>query len=213
MPIDRFFCSLAKDYRERSIGVILSGTGSDGSRGVRDIHAAGGLVICESPETATFDGMPKAAIETGVVHQVMPPGSIATILSLHKDAIPLDARMTGETNVPTETIDEVFQLLNDEFGIDFSHYKPNTVSRRIQHRLSLVGMRTLEEYSARLTGRWPRRERFSVSSRTSRYSRIRSCDSGEPANWTYCHTKERRRHTRALAYSLRSPRTSSQREK
>ncbi|MCA9110613.1 MAG: PAS domain-containing protein, partial [Planctomycetaceae bacterium] len=150
MPIDRFFCSLAKDYGERSIGVVLSGTGSDGSRGVREIHAAGGLLICESPDTATFDGMPKAALETGVVHQVLPPENISMILSMHKDAISFNARTTGETNVPTETIDEVFQLLNEEFGIDFSHYKSNTVSRRIQHRLSLVGMRTLEEYSERL---------------------------------------------------------------
>ncbi len=70
MPIDHFFRSLAQDAGDRAVGVILSGTGSDGSRGIREIHSAGGLVLCETRETAKFDGMPQAAMDTGIVDQV-----------------------------------------------------------------------------------------------------------------------------------------------
>ncbi len=150
MPIDRFLKSLAQDFGDRAVGVILSGTGSDGSRGIRDIHNVGGLVICETKETAKFDGMPQAALETGVVDQVMPPESIPQALVNYKDKLPFGEGEAGANDAPPEAIDAVFKLLNDSFGIDFSHYKPNTVSRRIQRRLSMVGARTLEQYAERL---------------------------------------------------------------
>ena len=73
LPIDLFFRSLAADQGKSAIGVVLSGTGSDGSRGVRAIHEAGGLVICQEAESAKFDGMPKAAVQTGVVDLVLHP--------------------------------------------------------------------------------------------------------------------------------------------
>ncbi len=74
MPIDHFFRTLAQDAGDRAVGIILSGTGSDGSRGIRDIHSAGGLVLCETKETAKFDGMPQAALETGIVDQALAGG-------------------------------------------------------------------------------------------------------------------------------------------
>ncbi len=74
LPIDLFFRSLAQDAGERSIAVILSGSGSDGSRGVQEISKAGGTVFCESPDTAQFNGMPLSAMRTGTVDQVLPPG-------------------------------------------------------------------------------------------------------------------------------------------
>ena len=80
LPIDRFFRSLAQDCGTRAIGVILSGTGSDGSRGIRAIHEAGGLVVAQSEETAKFDGMPRSAIETGVVDFTLPPEAIGDVL-------------------------------------------------------------------------------------------------------------------------------------
>ncbi len=150
MPIDLFFRSLAQDRGDRAIGVILSGTGSDGSRGIRDIHNAGGLVICETKETAKFDGMPQAALETGVVDQVMPPESIPAAIINHKMNIPFGQAADNPNDAPIEAIDAVFKLLNDTWGIDFSHYKPNTVTRRIQRRLSMVGARTLEQYAEKL---------------------------------------------------------------
>ena len=149
MPIDRFFRSLAQDSGDRAVGVILSGTGSDGSRGICDIHNAGGLVICETKETAKFDGMPQAAQETGIVDQVMPAESIPAALLNHKMDISFEPA-NGEEDAAPEGIATVFKLLNDAHGIDFSHYKPNTVARRIQRRLSLVGIRTLEQYVDRL---------------------------------------------------------------
>lgn len=149
MPIDRFFRSLAQDAGERAVGVILSGTGSDGSRGIRDIHAAGGLVICESKESAKFDGMPQAAIETGVVDQLMPADSISAALTDRKLRT-IFTNTDAADEPPSDGTDIVFALLNDAYGINFSCYKPNTVRRRIQRRLSLVGARDLDDYATRL---------------------------------------------------------------
>src|SRR5262249_1779334 len=73
LPIDIFFRSLAQDAGDRAIAVVLSGTGSDGSRGIRDVHDAGGLVVAQSPESAKFDGMPKSALQTGVVDFTLTP--------------------------------------------------------------------------------------------------------------------------------------------
>ncbi len=80
LPIDTFFRSLAQDCGERAVGIILSGTGSDGSRGIRAIHDAGGLVIAQSEDTAKFDGMPRSAVETGVVDLVLPTVGMAKAL-------------------------------------------------------------------------------------------------------------------------------------
>lgn len=150
MPIDRFFRSLARDAGDRAVGVILSGTGSDGSRGICDIHEAGGLVICETKETAKFDGMPQAALETGIVDRVMPAESIPQTLVNYKLELPFGDKLHQCNEAPPEAIDAVFELLNESCGIDFSHYKSNTVSRRIQRRLSMIGVRTLEDYVERL---------------------------------------------------------------
>ncbi len=150
MPIDRFFRSLAQDVGDRAIGIILSGTGSDGSRGICDIHNAGGLVICETKETAKFDGMPQAALETGIVDQVMPPKSVPAALVNYKFRIPFGDSVHANDDPPPGAIDAVFKSLNDFCGIDFSHYKPNTVGRRIQRRLSMVGARTMEQYAEKL---------------------------------------------------------------
>ena len=149
MPIDRFFRSLAQDVGDRAIGVILSGTGSDGSRGIREIHDAGGYIVCETKETAKFDGMPQAALDTGVVDNVLAPESIPAALRQHVRQLEVAESSDGLVSPPA-AISVLFKLLNDECGIDFSHYKPNTVSRRIQRRLSIVGVRTLSEYVERL---------------------------------------------------------------
>jgi chemotaxis methyl-accepting protein methylase/signal transduction histidine kinase/chemotaxis response regulator CheB len=152
MPIDRFFRSLAQDAGKFSIGVILSGSGSDGSRGVRDIHAAGGLVICESEETAKFDGMPLATLGTGDVDVVVAPEQIPAVIEQHIRQLPLAVPASlNEPPAELEGIQTVFRLLNDHHGIDFSHYKPNTVIRRIQRRLSLHQLNSLPEYAERLS--------------------------------------------------------------
>lgn len=149
MPIDLFFRSLAQDAGDRAMGVILSGTGSDGSRAIRDIHDVGGIVICESRESAKFDGMPQSAIDTGVVDEILPPESMPASLIRHARQQPIIAEIDGQSPLP-DAMRELFRLLNEQCGIDFSHYKPNTVGRRIQRRITMLGLNNLREYVDRL---------------------------------------------------------------
>jgi two-component system CheB/CheR fusion protein len=152
LPIDTFFRSLAQDCGERAVGIILSGTGSDGSRGIRAIHDAGGLVISQNEETAKFDGMPRSAVETGVVDLVLPPSGMAKAL-LDYTQHPLHGAKSGNPigKLVSETgMNAVYSLLRAECGIDFSHYKPNTVLRRIDRRLQLNRSVDLDEYVEQL---------------------------------------------------------------
>jgi two-component system CheB/CheR fusion protein len=132
LPIDLFLRSLAQDVGERAVAVILSGSGSDGSRGIQEISKAGGVVFCESPDTAQFNGMPLSAMHTGKVDRVLAPEEIA-------DAIASLDRATGKPSAASDAdmqgVDAILQLLRDEFAIDFSHYKAGTVTRRIERRL------------------------------------------------------------------------------
>ncbi len=152
LPIDTFFRSLAQDVGERAVGIILSGTGSDGSRGVRAIHEAGGLVVVQNEETAGFDGMPRSAIETGTVDVVLPPSDMPQAL-LDYVAHPVHGRKLSDpaSKSATETgMNAVYSMLRAECGIDFSHYKPNTVLRRIDRRLQLNRSIDLEAYVEQL---------------------------------------------------------------
>ena len=151
LPIDHFFRSLAQEAGPRSIAIVLSGSGSDGSRGVRDVHEAGGLVLCESEETAKFDGMPLAAQESGVVDQVLRPEAMPDALLRYSKNRHEDAGGELAGNDPLrDGADTIFQLLHAEYGIDFSYYKSSTVGRRIQRRLQIHHIRDVEEYAARL---------------------------------------------------------------
>jgi len=130
LPIDHFFRSLAQDVGDRAIAVVLSGSGSDGSRGIQEVSRAGGIVLCESPDTAKFNGMPLSAIATGVVDQVLPPDQIAAaIAGLSRPilAAPTDIDEAGADDLG---VNAILRLLRDEYGIDFSHYKSSTVTRR-----------------------------------------------------------------------------------
>ena len=135
LPIDLFFRSLAQDARDRAVAVVLSGTGSDGSRGVQEISRSGGVVFCQSPETAQFNGMPLSAMRTGHVDHVLSPEGIAgAITGLGRSgAVPVQLEEgSGERGVEL-----ILRLLRDEYAIDFSHYKVSTVVRRIERRLSM----------------------------------------------------------------------------
>jgi two-component system CheB/CheR fusion protein len=138
LPIDRYLRSLAQDSGIRSVGVILSGTGSDGSRGIRDVHDVGGLVVAQNEESAKFDGMPRSARETGLVDLVLPPAEMAdAILKLVRMRRLPDASGEGTVAVPEVGLQAIFRMLRTEYGIDFSQYKPSTVSRRVERRLLL----------------------------------------------------------------------------
>jgi two-component system CheB/CheR fusion protein len=149
LPIDLFFRSLAHDAGERAVAVILSGSGSDGSRGVQEISKSGGTVFCESPDTAQFNGMPLSAMRTGTVDQVLPPEEIALAIAAlgqpDGDAAPAPRASEDERGV-----DAILRLLRDEYAIDFSHYKAGTVTRRIERRLALNRSLDIDMYVEQL---------------------------------------------------------------
>ena len=151
-PIDQFFRSLANDVGRYAVGVILSGTGSDGSRGIRDIHDLGGLVISQDERTAKFDGMPMNAQSTGIVDLVLPPEGIAEALVRYiRHGLTPDFMAAEEIIANTaKGLDRIFQLLNQHHNLDFSHYKATTVGRRIQRRVELMGLTSVEEYVEQL---------------------------------------------------------------
>ena len=152
LPIDYFFRSLAQSCGRNAIAIVLSGTGSDGSRGIQDIHRAGGLVIAQTGRSAKFEGMPGAARETGVVDLSLDPEDIPTALvqyGVHHDISDLAAQF--ET-VPAdeEGLAAILRLLRDQYGIDFSFYKLNTVVRRTERRLQLTRIDSVKDYLNRL---------------------------------------------------------------
>jgi two-component system CheB/CheR fusion protein len=152
LPIDTFLRSLAQDVGRRAVAVILSGTGSDGSRGIRAVHEAGGLVLVQDEATADFDGMPRSAIHTGVVDAVLSPRQIAERILQHVRSGGVDgnAVSNGQTPISDDGVSQLFGILNEAYGIDFSHYKPSTVARRVERRLQMSRLPDLCDYAARV---------------------------------------------------------------
>jgi two-component system CheB/CheR fusion protein len=148
LPIDLFLRSLAQDAGDRAVAVILSGSGSDGSRGVQEIGRAGGVVFCESPDTAQFNGMPLSAMRTGAVDQVLPPEEIA--LAVTALTRPGGDRPAEGISDDERGVDAILRLLRDEYSIDFSHYKAGTVTRRIERRLALNRSLDIDMYVEQL---------------------------------------------------------------
>ncbi|MFO7583893.1 MAG: chemotaxis protein CheB [Anaerolineales bacterium] len=148
LPIDFFFRSLAQDQHERAIGIVLSGTGSDGTQGIRAIKAEGGMVMAQNPASTEYDGMPRSALGTGLVDYEMPPAEMPAQL------IAYAAHAFGKTTEPGEglppksenSLKKIFILLRSQTGHDFSQYKPNTIQRRIERRMAVQQIETLEEY-------------------------------------------------------------------
>ncbi len=151
-PIDQFFRSLAQDTGSKAVAIVLSGTGSDGSKGVVDIASSGGLVIVQDPQTAKFDSMPVNAQQTGEVHLVLSPASMGEALRRYALEGDSSVALRDLQTMPVEEtgLRRVFQLLQRAHNIDFSHYKSTTVDRRIQRRIDLQGIGSLDDYVARL---------------------------------------------------------------
>ena len=130
-PIDFFFQSLSQDQNERAICIVLSGTGSDGSMGVRDIKGRGGMVMAQNLESTEYDGMPRSAIATGLVDYVLPAAEMfAQLMNYVAHAFgklprPVPAPMLESA------LQKIFILLRGQTGHDFTHYKPSTIHRRI----------------------------------------------------------------------------------
>ena len=143
LPIDQFFRSLAQDVGAQAVGIVLSGSGSDGSRGIVEIKQAGGLVMAESTASARFDGMPLSATETGVVEHTNTPRDLARILC---GLPPLDPAQDTEPLDDDPYLDQTLRMLRDGFGIDFSLYKTTTVARRIQRRIDMMQVGSPQDY-------------------------------------------------------------------
>src|SRR5215475_1316259 len=147
-PVDAFFSSLAEAAGSRAVGIILSGTASDGSLGVRDIKAAGGVTIAQTPESAKYDGMPRAAIATGMVDLILPPKQIgAKLAELSRHAyVKTTEKAPTELPVTDEELHQVFEVLRPVSGVDFRHYKLPTIKRRLFRRMALHRLNEVAEY-------------------------------------------------------------------
>jgi len=151
MPIDAFFHSLAEDMGNRAIGIILSGTGSDGSRGMLTIHEAGGLTLVQDRETAKFNGMPQASVDARVVDIIAPPDHMPNYLVEYiNDPEQFRKRLASDEHSILEGVDAVMDIMRMAYEVDFDLYKPTTVNRRIQRRMTMGRYSDIEDYVKQL---------------------------------------------------------------
>ncbi|MEG4348536.1 CheR family methyltransferase [Microcoleus sp. LAD1_D3] len=154
MPGDAFFTSLAIDRGHKAIAVVLSGGDGDGSLGLKAIKAAGGMTFAQCQDTAKFDSMPNTAVATGNVDFVLPPEKIAEELGNYSRSPlltgPLPLTKLEESPEQGDALANIFALLKSTTGVDFSHYKPTTIARRIQRRMVLYKLETLNDYAQHL---------------------------------------------------------------
>jgi two-component system CheB/CheR fusion protein len=134
LPIDFFFRSLALDQKEKSIGIILSGMGSDGSLGLKAIKEKNGVVLVQSPDSAKFDGMPRSAIEAVIADIVAPADELPAKLMASLKYIPATKTAPLIDDINKSNIDKIIIMLREKSGHDFSMYKKNTLFRRIERR-------------------------------------------------------------------------------
>ena len=148
LPIDFFFRSLAQDQHERAICIVLSGTGSDGTLGLRAIKDEGGMAMAQALGSTEFDGMPGSAIATGLVDYTLPPAQMpAQLIAYAAHAFGHRARPTTATELKADGVQKkIFILLRTQTGHDFSQYKPNTVHRRIERRMAVHQINAMDEY-------------------------------------------------------------------
>ncbi|WP_306606513.1 EAL domain-containing protein [Azonexus sp.] len=143
--VNVFLTSLAEQYGEDGIGIILSGTGSDGSQGIREVKAVGGFTFAQEPASAKYNGMPQSAIDTGCVDWILPPDQIA-----QKIAAIADSREhlspPEKTSGSASTLKQLLMKVRQRTKVDFSGYKENTVWRRIERRMAANHLSTLEDY-------------------------------------------------------------------
>ncbi len=144
LPIDLFFRSLAQSKQEQAIGIILSGTGSDGTLGVRAIKAEGGMVMAQTSESSEYDGMPRSAIATGLVDYILTPAEMPAKLIAY--ATQVFGRKPHPVPKTEGAMKKIFNLLRTQTGHDFSNYKQNTINRRIERRMALNNLKSVDEY-------------------------------------------------------------------
>ncbi len=148
MPIDFFLHSLGKEYGERAVAVILSGTGGDGSAGIKTVSENGGLVIAQDPNEAAFSGMPHSAIATGVVNLVLPTTKIphAVITYAQHPYVVARSHVPPAEIADDAQLTRLIDLLRDHSGQDFASYKKATLFRRVLRRMATAGIKTIDHY-------------------------------------------------------------------
>lgn len=148
LPIDFFFRSLAQDQHERAICIVLSGTGSDGTLGLRAVKGEGGMVMVQLPESAEYDGMPRNAIATGLVDFVLAANDMPAQLLAYVSHAFVASPLTIAAQAPqsADDLEAIFRLLRSQTGHDFSQYKRNTMIRRVERRMAVHQIDRLEHY-------------------------------------------------------------------
>jgi len=148
--VDKLFRSLAIDCGHHAIAIVLSGTGHDGSEGVLHIHNAGGKVIVQDEATAIFDGMPNSVVKTGVCDLILSPNKIPKAIAKIVERTKASTSVSPEEAIDERTIQDILDLLEDAYQVDFSKYKQSTIVRRIQRRLEIDQSISLIEYYQQL---------------------------------------------------------------
>ncbi|WP_425420664.1 chemotaxis protein CheB [Phaeodactylibacter xiamenensis] len=148
LPIDQFFNSLGESLGSHAVGVLLSGTGTDGTRGLRTIKEKGGFVLVQSPETAKFDGMPRAAIDLKIADRISPPEELAQDIEYiltHRDFKTREVGFQDKKQKETY-FDKIVQLVSKRTHVDFSEYREPTLSRRLENRILIRKCNDIQAY-------------------------------------------------------------------
>ncbi len=147
LPIDIFFRSLAEDQGDRAIGIVLSGTGSDGTRGIRAIKEEGGLVMVQDEESSKFNGMPRSAIATGVVDYVLPADKLPQeLMNFLQGNFRLRRAEDPQYATHSSSLNRIFMLIKRKTGVDLSFYKESTILRRIERRMGINQISDISRY-------------------------------------------------------------------
>ena len=151
-PVDFFFRSLAQDHHARAIGIVLSGTGSDGAQGIRAIKGEGGMAMAQNSESTQYDGMPRSAVATGLVDFVLAPAEMPAQLMAYINHAFIDdtSAALSQSMAPVlrvdDTLKKIFVLLRAQTGHDFSGYKVNTIHRRVERRMAVNQIVQKDDY-------------------------------------------------------------------
>ena len=140
-PINTFLTSLAREYREKGIGIILSGAGSDGTEGVKEMSRSGGLVLIQDEASAQFSGMPESAQQSGVQFTSLLPADMPSQLLLHIEQLALNEQTPNVIDLKIDkNFNDILGILKKAFNIDFNNYKVDTLLRRVERRMFLSGI-------------------------------------------------------------------------
>ncbi|CAM5781720.1 protein-glutamate O-methyltransferase OS=Rhizobacter sp. Root404 OX=1736528 GN=ASC76_08015 PE=4 SV=1 [Rhizobacter fulvus] len=159
LPIDAFFRSLAAAYGDRAVGVVLSGMGSDGTKGLAALKASGGAAFAQAPDSAQFDSMPRSALQAGLADAAAAPADLPALIAAHllklQDAHGEPVSIVADD---PQALEAIVQALRAQTGHEFADYKKSTLQRRIERRMGVHQCRTLDDYSRLLRENKPEAE-------------------------------------------------------